>query len=179
MHHGTVWTAGTCTSSDATTASPWRTPGPSSASRPHGRPADLPDNRFNYEKTTRWARCDSCHNFCAARARDYQPGSFVYAKDNTLAGPGKERKECFPSAAQRAALWANGGWDATYACRRCLPSFWRGDTQEIDRWLYFQHSGAKDHERIQNAARSRAQSSGWQQNQQWHRGSSWQQWRPE
>ena len=84
-----------------------------------------------------------------------------------------------PHAGQRATLWANGSWDAIYACRRCLPSFRRGDTRKIDDWPYFQHSGAKGHERIQKSARSRAQSSGWQQNQQWQRGSSWQQWKPE
>ena len=127
----------------------------------------------------RWAVCDKCNSYCAVKARDHQPGSFVYAKDNSLAGPGWVRSACFPDARMRAQWWAEGIWDGTYACLRCLPSFWNHSDDEIHRWLHFKHAGARDHARIQARRLALAQSSGWHHPQQWHRDDTWQQWKPE
>ena len=138
---------------------------------PARRPADLPDDRFNYEKRGRWCRCDVCNRFCPAKARDHQPGSFVYGANNEVAGPGTNRAVCFPHASIRSEKWTTGQWDATYACRTCLPRFWRRTQQDIDEWLAFFHQGARDHHRIQEAAAQRAQEvsrsrSSWQDSQQ-------------
>ena len=60
------------------------------------RPAEVTDNRF-HQHHTRWGICDNCETNCTGRARDYLPGSFAYASDNTPAGPPRPRKGCFPT----------------------------------------------------------------------------------
>ena len=60
------------------------------------RPAEITNNRFHQHRA-KWSICDNCEAYCTGRARDYLPGSFVYASDNTLAGPPKSRKGCFPT----------------------------------------------------------------------------------
>ena len=136
-------------------------------------PADLPDDRFNYEKRGRYCRCDVCHKYCPARARDYQPGSFVYAADNSLAGPDSDRSSCFPSSKLRSEAWTLGRWNATYACRACLPRFWKHPAEIIDEWLAFHHRGARDHVRITQSAAQRPQGGSWSSSS-WR--SSWQGW---
>ena len=50
------------------------------------RPAAVRDNRF-HKHSDRWCVCDNCDCYCTGRARDWLPGSFVYARDSSLAGP--------------------------------------------------------------------------------------------
>ena len=142
---------------------------------PARRPADLPDNRFNYEKTGRWCKCDRCGAFCPAKARDYQPGSYVFCADNTIAGPDKDRSSCFPKPNMRSDLWTKGQWNATYACRRCLPWFWGCSRARMEEWLAFHHRGARENVR-RKEAREWYRVSWWHRDRGWGRGGSWQQW---
>ena len=105
------------------------------------RPAEVTDNRF-HQHTTRWSICDKCDTYCTGRARDYLLGSFVYATDNTLAGPPTSRKGCFPTLGHREDLWRNGTWNATYLCRTCLVREWDRSPHEIDQWLALYHPGS-------------------------------------
>ena len=77
------------------------------------------DNRFRQHRD-RWSNCDNCDCYCAGRARDWLPGSFVYCTDNTPAGPPKSRSRCFPRVHDRETLWRNGSWNAKFLCRTCL-----------------------------------------------------------
>ena len=104
------------------------------------KPAEVTDNRF-HQHTTRWSMCDNCDTYCTGRARDYLPGSFVYATDNIRAGPPKSRKGCFPTLGQREDLWRNGTWNARYLCRTCLVREWDRSPHEIDQWLVLYHPG--------------------------------------
>ena len=105
------------------------------------RPAEVTDHRF-HQHTTRWSICDNCETYCTGRARDYLPGSFVYASDNSRAGPPMNRRGCFPSPALREDLWRNGTWNARHLCRTCLVREWEQSPQEIDQWLALHHTGA-------------------------------------
>ena len=105
-------------------------------------------------------------------------GSFVYAFDNSPAGPNKVRSECFPKATERATWWTEGKWNGTFACLRCLPSYWNCSYKEVCDWLYMQHTGARDSVRIAKK-RSSAQSSSWRPSYQGQRGDGRRQRYPE
>ena len=108
---------------------------------PAAIPADVIDHRF-HQHGTRWSICDNCEVYCTGRARDYLPGSFVYATDNTHAGPPKDRRGCFPTLALRGEGWLKGMWNATYLCRSCLVREWGHSAYDIDKWLEMHHQGA-------------------------------------
>ena len=84
---------------------------------PASRPAEVTDHRF-HQHATRWSLCDNCDAYCTGRARDYLPGSFVYASDNTRAGPPRSRKGCFPGLLLREDRWRDGTWDARVSAER-------------------------------------------------------------
>ena len=105
------------------------------------RLAEVTDHRF-HQHATRWSICDNCETYCTGRARDYLPGSFVYASDNSHAGPPMNRGGCFPPPTLREDLWRNGTWNARYLCRTCLVREWEQSPQEIDQWLTLHHPGA-------------------------------------
>ena len=109
-------------------------------SRECRRPLYLTDKRFSKKQEMRWMACDTCRRYCAAATRDYMPGSFVYGASNQLAGPGSDRSRCFPLAALRQKWWAQGWWNAEYACRSCLPHIWRTSRAEVDKWLKLWHN---------------------------------------
>ena len=112
---------------------------------PASRPAEVTDNRF-HQHTSRWSLCDNCDTYCAGRARDYLPGSFVFAMDNTLAGPPKDRKDASPSSTNvRNCGGTEDGTPSTSAGRAssanetaCLTistNGWRSTTQGQQRRL--------------------------------------------
>ena len=109
---------------------------------PAATPADILDQRF-HQHAARWSLCDNCGVYCTGRARDYLPGSFAFASDNTHAGPPKERKSCFPNPALREERWLKGEWNATYLCRTCLVREWNRPAWEIDDWLAMNRSAAQ------------------------------------
>ena len=108
---------------------------------PASRPTEVTDHRF-HQHSTRWSLCDNCDTYCTGRARDHLPGSFVYALDNTLAGPPKSRKGCFPGPHLREDRWRDGTWNASYLCRTYLVRECGQSPQEIDQWLTMHHTGA-------------------------------------
>ena len=124
---------------------------------PASRPAEVTDHRF-HQHTTRWSLCDNCETYCTGRARDYLPGSFVYASDNTRAGPPKNRKGCFPAPYLREDRWKDGTWNARYLCRTCLVREWDQSPQEIDQWLTLYHTGAAKAATYQSRASHRPRS---------------------
>ena len=110
---------------------------------PASRLPAITDQRF-HDKSCRWAWCDRCGSFCRGRARDYLYGSFVYGTNNQIAGPGHIRSTCFPKTPLRSNLWETGQWDATFACRACLPELWAQSEKAIESWLHMdvRRSGA-------------------------------------
>ena len=124
------------------------------------RPPAIRDNRF-HQHSSRWCICDNCDCFCTGRARDWLPGSFVYAKDNSLAGPPKARKGCFPTLHHRENLWRNGSWNATFLCRTCLVQEWNCTPQEIEQWLLLHHPGSEKAASIHWWRQSGSAWSGW------------------
>ena len=134
---------------------------------PAAIPADVLDQRFQQHGARR-RLCDNCGVYCTGRARDYLPGSFAFAIDNTHAGPPKDRKGCFPTPAIREEQWLTGMWNATYLCRSCLVREWDQPTCDIDKWLEMHRTGAQK-------PYSRWKSTQWQAEPQRHYGGSqWQ-----
>ena len=109
---------------------------------PAATPAEILDQRF-HQHAARWSVCDNCEVHCTGKARDYLPGSFAFAIDNTHAGPPKDRKTCFPNPMFREDKWLRGEWNATYLCRTCLVQEWQRPAWEIDEWLAMHRSAAQ------------------------------------
>ena len=104
-------------------------------------PPAVIDRRF--KKTEgRWAYCDQCHRrgrktYCQGNFRGEMDGSFVFRADNQIAGPTAARAGAFPLGEQQHALSKTGRWNATYACRNCLPELWAQPPEACDKWLGF------------------------------------------
>ena len=130
---------------------------------PASIPSAIRDNRF-HQHTSRWCVCDNCESYCTGRARDYLPGSFAYAKDNSLAGPPRARRGCFPTLHYREKLWRSRAWNATFLCRGCLVKEWKCTPQEIEQWLVLHHPGS---EKAASIHRWRQSGTAWSS---WHGG---------
>ena len=113
---------------------------------PASRPSTIRDQRFS-DKSVRWAYSDRCGAYFRGRARDYLYGSFVYGYAyNKVAGPGCRRSSCFPKTDDRRKLWETGQWNAAYACRACLPIWWKQPEPAVSEWLRMDsHQGAYNH----------------------------------
>ena len=105
----------------------------------------------------RWSIYDNCQCLCTGRARDWLPGSFVYCKDNTLAGPPLIRGACFPKLGEREELWRQGAWNAMYLCRTCLVKQWHKTPADITEWQALNHGGGAKATSIQRRQQMRAQ----------------------
>ena len=110
----------------------------------------------------RWSICDNCDCYCTGRAGDWLPGSFVYCTDNSLAGPPKLRKGCFPKLHGRETLWRNGTWSAKFLRRACLVQQWQKKPREIERWLALHNDGAWKAASIQRRLQASSGGGGWQ-----------------
>jgi len=121
---------------------------------PKATPPTIDDNRF-CPHTDRWSICDSCQCHCTGRARDWLPGSFVFRKDNTMAGPPHPRQACFPRQGEREDHWRREGWNATFLCRECLVVQWGKTPEEITEWLKLSHSGGATAAAIRNHQQAR------------------------
>ena len=124
------------------------------------RPAAVRDNRF-LQHSNRWCLCDNCECYCAGRAKGWLPGSFAYAKDNSLAGPPKTRRGCFPTLHERENLWRNGSWNARFLCRTCLVREWDRKPREIEQWLPLRDEGPAKAAPIQWRLQTSSSGSSW------------------
>ena len=122
---------------------------------PKAIPANVDDNRFS-QHTERWSICDNCQCHCTGRARDWLPGSFVYRKDNTMAGPPIPRAGCFPKLGEREELWRRGEWNATFLCRQCLVNSWGKTPAAITDWLVLSHGGGAKASAINRSQQTRS-----------------------
>ena len=72
------------------------------------------------------------------------PRQLRLGQGQSLAGPPRLRKGCFPKLHERETetLWRNGTWNAKFLCRTCLVQEWEKKPWEIERWLSLHNDGA-------------------------------------
>jgi hypothetical protein len=86
------------------------------------------------DKRHRSARCDSC-NWWVGLATRRARGSFVYRRDNHIAGPGTDKAGAFPHVSEMDGLYRRAEWNATWACEHCLPALWKTSWEAVAQWL--------------------------------------------